>query len=277
MDDILNVIAPVVTVRIYRINNHLANSTKKKYRENHSKYTMASAPPKADLLMSIASDDFDVAEGKISEDKALVTQKDANQRLILHWAAVMGKERLVELLLSFAECPVDEPDDTGATPLILATLKGSLPICKMLVERNANVNHANTNGHTPVKYAGSKNQKELLAYLLDCGGDPNARDNIGDTPLHRVASMEHHDCLRILLEHSKRVVGAVSIDAQNKLGNTPLHLACECDDAIGALMLLDYGASPAMENKQKETPLDVCKPPLRRKLNEHIQKKMDEN
>lgn len=238
---------------------------------------MASTPSKADLLMSIAADDFNEAEAKILENKALVTQTDSNQRLILHWAAVIGKERLVELLLSFPECPVDEADDTGATPLLLATLKGSLPICKMLVERNANVNHANANGHTPVKYAGSKNHKELLAYLLDCGGDPNTRDNIGDTPLHRVASMEHHDCLRILLEQSKRADGAVSIDAQNKQGNTPLHLACECDDATGALMLLDYGASHEMQNKEKETPFDLCKPPLRRKLTEHIQQKMDAN
>lgn len=238
---------------------------------------MTAAPPKADLLMAIASDDFDVAEGKIAENKALVTQKDPNERLLLHWAAVMGKQRLVELLLGYPECPVDEADDTGATPLILATLKGSLSICKMLIERGANVNHANANGHTAVKYAGSKSHKEMLAYLLDCGGDPNARDNIGDTPLHRVASMEHHECLRILLERSKRAAGAVSIDAQNKLGNTPLHLACECDDATGALMLLDYGASPALLNKQKETPLDVCKPPLRRKLNDHLQQKMDQN
>lgn len=119
-----------------------------------------------DLLMQIASEDFIEAESKILENTTLVTQKDANHRLILHWAAVMGKERLVEFLLKFKECPFDENDDTGATALILASLKGSIGICKMLIEHGANVNHQNTNGHTPVKYAGSKNHKELLQYLL---------------------------------------------------------------------------------------------------------------
>lgn len=227
---------------------------------------------KGDLLMQIASEDFIESESKILENTSLVTQKDANHRLILHWAAVMGKQRLVEFLLKFKECPVDEPDDTGATPLILATLKGSLEICQMLIERGANVNHQNSNGHTPVKYAGSKNHKDLLVYLLDKGGDPNARDHIGDTPLHRVASMENQECLRILLTHPKSG-SIILVNVQNNLGNTPLHLACECDDVSSAMILIDHGASSDIQNKQEETPLDVCKPIIRRKLTEYLQSK----
>lgn len=224
---------------------------------------------KGDLLMSVASDDFVNAESKIHEDRSLVTRKDANQRLLLHWAALMGKDRLAKLLLEFAECPVDDPDDTGATPLILATLKGSMVICQLLIERGANVNHSNANGHTAVKYAGSKNHKELLAYLLDAGGSPNAKDNIGDTPLHRVASMEHHDCLKILLTHPK-AKGVTSVDAPNKLGNTALHLACECNDATSALLLIEHGASVELPNKAEQTPLDVCNPHLRKKLKDKL-------
>lgn len=224
---------------------------------------------KADLLMSIASDDFVNAENTILEDPSLVTRKDANQRLILHWAAVMGKDRLVKFLLNFAECPVDDPDDTGATPLILATLKGSMQICQQLIERGANVNHRNSNGHTPVKYSGSKNHKDLLVYLLEHGGDPNVKDHIGDTPLHRVASMEHHDCLRILLTHPK-IKDTISVDAQNNLGNTPLHLACEGDDATSVYLLIQYGASVKMQNKAEQTPLDLCNPYLRRKIKDKL-------
>lgn len=227
---------------------------------------------KEDNLMQIASEDFIEAESKVLENTKLVTQTDSNCRNLLHWAAVMGKERLVEFLLKFKECPVDEPDDTGATPLILATLKGSLPICKMLIERGANVNAKNNNGHTPVKYAGSKNHQQILTYLLDCGGDPNAKDQFGETPLHRIASMERHECLRIFLTHSL-ASKAILTDAQNNAGNTALHLALECDDLTAAIMLCDHGASTEIQNKAKETPLDVSKPVTRRKLTEHLQKK----
>lgn len=231
------------------------------------------ATTKGETLMDIASGDFIEAESKISENSAIVTQKDSNQRTLLHWAALMGKERLVELLLTFDSCKIDDEDDTGATPLILATLKNSLPICKMLCDHGANVNHANANGHTPVKYACSKNNKELLSYLLDLGGDPNKRDNIGDGPIHRAASMEHHDCLRILLSHPKSVESIV-IDAQNKQGNTALHLACECDDVSGAFLLIDHGASVEILNKDELTPLQVCKPPTRRKITDYLENKM---
>lgn len=224
------------------------------------------------FLMQIASEDFVEAEAKILENTNLVTQKDSNCRFLLHWAALLGKERLVEFLLKFKECPVDEPDDTGATPLILASLKGSLAICKMLIERGANVNKQNNNGHSSVKYAGSKNHQDLLVYLLDCNGDPNARDSIMETPLHRCASMERHDCLRILLTHPN-TSDKILVDAQNKVGNTALHLALECDDLTSAIMLSNHGASSEIQNKGKETPLDVCKPATQRKFIEHLQSK----
>lgn len=218
-----------------------------------------------DLLMNIAADDFHIAESKILENINLLTQKDENHRSILHWAAVLGKERLVEFLLKFRECAFDEPDDSGATPLLLATLKGSLQICKWLVEKGANVNHQNSNGHNAVKYAGSKNRKELLIYLLDSGGDVNASDHIGDTPLHRVASMELSECLLVLLEHPV-ASRQININIQNKQGNTPLHLACENVDPTCAFILIDHGASVETLNKSKQSPLDVCKPVMRRQI-----------
>lgn len=227
---------------------------------------------KEDNLMQIASEDFVEAESKILENTDLVAQKDSNCRTLLHWAALNGKERLVEFLLKFQQCPVDEPDDMGATPLILATLKGNLAICKMLIERGADVNKANINGHTPVKYAGSKNHKEVLTFLLDCNGDPNSRDQIGETPLHRVVSAERDECLRILLTHPNSSK-MISINAQNNVGNTALHIACENDDITTVMLLCDHGALADIQNKAKETPMDLCKPITRRKLIEYIKNK----
>lgn len=227
---------------------------------------------KGETLMDIAFSDFNESEAKVLENTNLVTQKDSNQRSLLHWAASIGKERLIEFLLKFESCNIDEPDDTGATPLLLATLKGSLAICKMLCESGANINHFNTNGHNSVKYACSKKHIDLLIYLLDHGGDPNKRDNIGDGPLHRAASMEHHECLRILLTHPKSKE-IILIDSQNNQGNTALHLACECNDATGAFILIDHGASIELTNKEEKTPIEICNPYLRRKITDYVESK----
>lgn len=228
-------------------------------------------PPKtksdSDRILEVASVDFHEAENLLVENPDLITLKDANNRLVLHWAALMGKERLVEFLLQQDQGSIDVEDDSGATPLILATLKGASPICAQLISKGANVNHQNKNGHNATKYAGSKNHKDILKLLLEHGGDANARDHIGETSIHRVASMENAECLRLILEHS---LTPVQINVQNKEGNTALHLACEALDSSCAILLIDHGATIDVLNKVEQTPLDVCKPSLRKVLQEKL-------
>jgi len=221
----------------------------------------------SELILEVASVDYNDAENLLAEQPQLLTLKDQNARSVLHWAALQGKERLVNYVLTHEQCPVDEEDDTGATPLILATMKGSLAICKQLLDRGAKVNHENKNGHNPTKYAGSKNHKDVLQLLLARGGDVNARDHIGETPVHRVASMEHVECLRLMLEEA---IIPVQVDSQNKEGNTALHLACEAVDAACALLLIDHGAQANVINKAEQSPLDVCKPNLRKVVREKL-------
>lgn len=216
-----------------------------------------------DRVLEVASVDFVDAENLLLEDPSLYTLRDDNNRCVLHWAALMGKERLVEHLLLHKDCEVDAEDDSGASALILATLKGALSICVHLLDHGANVNHQNKNGHNATKYAGSKNHQQVLELLLNRGGDVNARDNVGETPLHRVASTENAECLRLILAHATM---SVQLDMQNSEGNTALHLACESPNASCALLLIDHGASADVLNKAEQTPLDVCKPPLRKVL-----------
>lgn len=220
-----------------------------------------------DLVLETASADFHVAENMILSEERLVTLKDNNNRSVLHWAALMNKQQLVEFLLGYPQCAHDEPDDTGATPLVLATLKGSLPIIKVLFEKGANINHQNNNGHSPLQYAGSRNHKEIFKFLLENNATVNVHDKIGDTVLHRIASTEHHECLQILLDFG---TVPLQLDARNNQGNTPLHLACENSDSVSALLLVKKGASVECKNKDEQTPLDLAKPPLRKQILEKL-------
>lgn len=109
-------------------------------------------------------------------------------------------------------------DDTKATPLILATLKGSLPCVKFLVEKGADVNAKNMQGHSAFQYACSKGYKDIVEYLLTVGVDPNIRDNRNDVPLHRLASLGRTEIMKVLFDWK----GQVDVNAQNKEGSTPL-------------------------------------------------------
>lgn len=72
----------------------------------------------------------------------------------------------------------------------------------------------------------------------------------------------HIDILKRLLNHSTKP----DLNAQNKMGSTPLHIACEDDQVPFVMMLIDAGADIRILNKDEESPLDVCKPVLRRQI-----------
>lgn len=130
-----------------------------------------------------------------------------------------GRDRLLEHLYSLADAPdIDIEDDTKATPLILATLKGSLPCVKLLVEKGANVNAKNWQGHSSIQYACSKGYKDIVEYLLTVGADPNVLDARNDVPLHRLASLGRTEIMKVLFEWK----GKLDVNVQNKEGSTPL-------------------------------------------------------
>lgn len=217
-------------------------------------------------ILAIVEQDFNVFETTIADNPKLLTATDKNQRYILHWAAVQGRERVVELLLSFNDPPINELDDTKASPLILATLKGNLNVVKMLVEKGANINQRNWQGHSSIQYACSKGWIDIVEYLLVKGVDINVVDNRGDSSLHRLASLGRIEILELVLKYKP------NLNSQNSEGNTPLHIACEDDEATTVLALVQHGADTEIMNKEKQTALDLCKPGLRRSVSEKITK-----
>lgn len=217
-------------------------------------------------ILKIADQDLEQFETTIKSNPQLLIEKDKNQRTLLHWTALQGREHLVEHLLSFPETMIDEPDDTAATPLILATLKGNINIVTWLLDKGADVNHKNQQGHSPLQYACSKGFKDIVEYLLTHGADINIQDNRGDTSIHRLASLGRTEILSILLVHCVKP----NLELQNAEGNTALHIACEDDESSCALLLIQHKASVEIENKRKQTPLDLCKPGLRRAISDKV-------
>lgn len=204
----------------------------------------------------------------LQSQPTLLTTKDTCQRSLLHWCCLNGQHQYVEHLLSFAETAIDEADDSGYTPLMLATLKGHMMPIKLLIQRGANVNHQNTQGHPSLQYACSKGWPDVMVFLLECGANVNAKDTLGDTSLHRLASLGRIEMLSVFLCQP-----GLDVDAQNGLGCTALHVAAEDNVAVAAMMLVQAGASIEVENKAKLTPFDVSPPGLRRKITEWMENK----
>ena len=97
---------------------------------------------------------------------------DSRGRTALFTAVREGSEGALAALLSSARVNVDAVNADGETPLMLAAIRGSLPMVQALVKRGAAVNRA---GWTPLHYACSGPDNGVAAFLIAQGAELNAR------------------------------------------------------------------------------------------------------
>jgi len=77
---------------------------------------------------------------------------------------------------------VNEPDETGQTPLHMAADKGYIECVSILLEAGANVNAADDAGISVLGAAVFSENVTVVKMLLDAGADPDTEDVDGDTP-----------------------------------------------------------------------------------------------
>ncbi|CAB0040456.1 unnamed protein product [Trichogramma brassicae] len=101
----------------------------------------------------------------------------------------------------------------------------------------------------------------IILLLLKHGADASQTKDDGTTPLHVIC--QHRDCttysvISMLLESVDELQQTVLINAQDKWGDTPLHLALKDGYNIGTVQeLLRRGANLNLANAQGQTPLHV--------------------
>jgi ankyrin repeat protein len=113
----------------------------------------------------------------------------------------------------------DPRRESGFTPLHLAASEGHLDICRMLLERNADVHVHDGNGDTPLHLAASSRHLEIACILLKYNAEVNSRNKDGSTPLFIASSKGNLDIFRLLLAHNADAF------VHDNRGSTPLHLA----------------------------------------------------
>ena len=164
-------------------------------------------------------------------------------------------------------------DKDGETPLHLASRKGQVEVVRMLLERGVDVTVQNMDGEVPLHLASREGQADVARMLIEGGADVTAQNKDGETPLHltlfrslRLASFrgqvrvprmrfergggmvkksaqQYGEVARILLEHG------ADVNARNKKGSTPFHLASRGGLAEVTRVLLQHSADPsALDN-----------------------------
>ena len=104
----------------------------------------------------------------------------------LNAAALQGNLEAIRQHIK-AGSDLNEKDQFGSTPLIIAATFGKTEVALALIEAGADLNTKNNDGSTPLLTAAFLCRTEIVEALLEKGADKTLRNSAGKTALETVA------------------------------------------------------------------------------------------
>jgi ankyrin repeat protein len=207
----------------------------------------------------------------IDPTKANDRDADNDWRTPLHYAAEKGHIPIIEILLEYGseidaqtgeEIEYTAKNDKkhtwrepGKTPLLLACFNYHIEAAKLLIQRNAEVNLADSIDYTPLHAAVLRGNFELVEILLSLGAkvDVKAHCNCQSeefgwesdlTPMHIAARNGRAKIIEALLSHG------ASIDQGDLYKRTPLMYAARMGNLNATKILLSHGAQVNIKSEE---------------------------
>ncbi len=118
-------------------------------------------------------------------------------------------------------------------------------------EMKEHLNQANQHGLTPLILAADNGDAEIVTALLEAGADPNLPDNRGCPPIHSAAYSGHIEAVAALLR------GGAAPNPTQKPNWPALVEAADWDDLEMVKLLIEAGADPKVKNEQGQTAMSV--------------------
>uniref|UniRef100_A0ABD2X5A0 Uncharacterized protein n=1 Tax=Trichogramma kaykai TaxID=54128 RepID=A0ABD2X5A0_9HYME len=183
----------------------------------------------------------------------------------LHLALMFEHYNLVDLLLRSGANP-NLPNKEGSTPLhFIALRKIDDDLAKKFfetcddIEQSVQVDARDVFGDTPLHLALIAGLKNLTKLLLERDANPNIANVGGLTPLHVICQRDNDDdeLAQIFFQINEMKSQFVHLNALDKVGNTPLHLAIRFGNLKLFELLLRRYADPNIANKEGCTLLHI--------------------
>lgn len=155
---------------------------------------------------------------------------------------------------------INETNEKGETPLLIATHKNYIEIAKALINEGADVNKQDVLQDSAYLYAGAQGKTEILAYIIEnAKPDHQVYNRYGGNALIPAAEKGHLPNVKLLLAD-----GNVDINHQNNFGYTALIEAVALTDGSEVYQqivqeLLVYNANKELRDDNGMTALDYAK------------------
>ena len=165
-------------------------------------------------------------------------------------AASAGNRNMAKLLLERGADPnLADSIWPRQTPLHQAACLGHKELMALLIKSGAEVNVYDDFGATPLHKATYKGHKELIAALIKSGAKVNVSDNQGMKPLHKAAYKGHKDLTAVLIK------SGAEVNVSDNKGKTPLHIAASKGHMEATRTLIEMGAEVNACDDDGRTPL----------------------
>ncbi len=172
----------------------------------------------------------------LKEDSKRANAKDSGGKAALHWAALYGQRKAVEVLLA-AKADVNLLDGDGFTALHWAVMFNKTDVVTLLVTNKADLTlQVAKFGWTPLRLAVIHGHLATAEALLKAGADPNAPDDQPIPLLHQAIIIGKKEMVGLLLANK------VDINKKDPEGETPLAEALEQGNTAMIEFLRQRGA-----------------------------------
>ena len=157
----------------------------------------------------------------LKQDPKLANARDSGGKAPLHWAALYGQKKAVELLLA-GKADVNLLDGDGFTALHWAVMFNKSDVAEVLVTNKADTTIKVAKfGWTPLRLAVIHGHKATAEVLLKGGADPNLPDEENIPLLHQAVIVGKKEMVELLLGNK------CDINKKDSEGETPLGEAVE--------------------------------------------------
>ena len=188
------------------------------------------------LMLAAKSGMKDLVYLMIEHHHANPNLKDLNQNTALHWA-LQGKHEEIALYLIEKTNYLSDVDNSGNSPLLLASVSSSLAACRALL-KTTSLHQYNHKGQTCLHLAAMNEESRILDYFLEQGMEVNVssgprltgpyKTSLKDIPLHYCKTA---NVLLSLMRHGG------DLTRLNTLNSTPMDdlTANTADDVLAVL------------------------------------------
>jgi len=159
-------------------------------------------------------------------------------------AARHGHCRILEELLKLlGDHVINDPDERGASAIILATKeKHSAMVMLLLDKTGIDVDHQDGHGNTALMAASMQGKADMVTLLVNANAKLDLQSHKGNTALMWSCYRGHLPLVRLL------VLAGASLDIQDNLGNTALMFATSNDKAEVAAFLISRSCNFRLED-----------------------------